>query len=252
MPVIANLAPNLACDVIDRPRPQLQYGVGGTLQLAAFLDSTQIVPSPATITVLRFGGSPCSTPVTTAACSVDGNGTMSYVLSAGNANILPPYGEGYAPWTANWFFTSGGVAYQKITTFDVVQWPIYNVVRTSDLANHYPDITSTLFTAESSTQSYISEAFIEVRQRLDNNGNRPWLVIDSEQVRKPVEYLALSKFFEARAKDNTGKDFLRFQRNQKRFDDWFTTTKFVYNYEQTGYITANDVNRPINQTYTRT
>ncbi len=254
MTALANLTPNRATDVIDRPRPQFKYLAGGTLQLASFLDSTQEVPSSATITVLRSGGAPCTTPVTNAVVSIDANGTMTYALTGANCDMLPGYGESYAPWTAQWKYTVSGVVYQKSTAFDVVQYPLYNVVRGTDLQSHVIDLGDTSFTSESGAtafQSYISMSFADIMQRLENQGNRPWLVLDSEQIRRPVEYLALAKYFDGRWKEKGDRWWERKEEFYKKFEAWFTSTKFIYNINQTGYAIPAEVNRPINDPYFR-
>ena len=256
MPTIANLTPSWTFDLINRPRPQFQLNVGGTLYLAAFKDSTQDVVQSATISVFQFGGSGLPTPVVNAACSIDANGTMSYALAGSNCGVLPGYDQAYAPWTANWKFTTsvanGALAFQHLTMFDVVQWPVANVVRQSDLQNHEPDLLSTLFTTETTAQAYIDLAFEDVCRRIEQAGNRPFLYINSEDLRRPTEYLALSKFFRARRKEKGDKWDMLFHAFDSDYEDWFTSTKFIYNISQTGWVTPNEVNRPNNQPFTRT
>lgn len=240
------LAANVSVDVVDRPRPQIRKGQGGTLSLKLYLDGTQNKPSLATINVKRPGGAACTTPVANASVTIDGTtGTMTYALTAGNADLLPGYGDAYAPWTAEWTVTdSNGTVRTFLTTFDVVLFPIYNVVTQADLVNHHKDLTDSLFTGESDAQLYIDMAQEDIYRRLENAGNRAWLIIDSETLRRPTEHLALAKYFASRITgeiNDRWKDLRDY--HQKEADSWFDGTRFTYDFNQTGSVTPEEVGR---------
>lgn len=235
-------------DIVDRPRPQLRYGTGGVLSLKMYSDGTQVIPNSATISVRRFGGQACTTPVSAAAVTIDGSGNMSYTLSSGNADQLPPYGDAYAPWSADWIVTAAGVAYYKTSFFDVVRTPFYGMVTQADLVNHHKDITDSLFSGESNAQVYIDMAQEDVQRRFENGGYRFWLILDAETVRRPIEHLALQKYFASRV---TGEINDRWKElrdyHQREADSWFENTRFIYDFNQTGNATPEEVGRAAGQ-----
>jgi hypothetical protein len=232
-------------DVVDRPNAQIRFGAGGTLTLKAYDDGTQIVPQTATISVKRPGGAPCTTPVAGAAVSIAGDGTMTYAISAGNADMLQGQFGAYAPWSAEWTvnYNAGAGNSTYIQLFDVVRWPIYNVVTTADLLIHRPDLASAYFTGETSAKSYIDQGFDDVYRKLSSLGNRPYLVIDSEQLRRPVEHAALQIFYEARVRSAGDRWEKYFIYHRDQFDRWFMGKTFTYDFDQSGTVDPSEVER---------
>jgi hypothetical protein len=240
-------------DIVDRPRPQLRYGTGGTLTLKLYSDGTLNVPSLATVTVKRPGGAACTTPVSGAAVSIDGTGIMTYTLSAGNADLLPAYGDAYSPWSADWVVTSsGGTVYYKTTFFDVVKNPFFGIVTQADLVNHHKDLTDSLFTGESTAQTYINMAQEDIQRRFENGGYRFWLILDAEQVRRPIEHLALAKYFASRvsgAPDDRWSALRDY--HQHEADSWWENSRYIYDVNQTSDVTPDEIGRAAGQSFFR-
>lgn len=233
-------------DCVDRPRAQIRYQVGGTLTLRAYDDGTQVVPQTATLNVKRPGGAACTTPVVNASASIDGSGNMTYALTSGNADMLQGQFGAYAPWTAEWSvnYNAGAGNSTYIQPFDVVRWPIYNVVTTADLVFHHNDLASAYMAGETSAQVYIDQAFADIYAEICSDGKRPYLYIDSEELRKPLEHLSLAYFYEARTKARGDRWDGLAKAHRGQYDRWFAGKTFTYDWDQTGTVDPSEVNRP--------
>ena len=214
----------------DRPRAQVTYGRAYTLTCKVYSDGTQVVPTGGTIDVKRPGNAPLTSPVSGASVSIDGNGTMTYSLAAGNADLLAVH------YAAVWHPVISGVTYDFPQLFDVVRYPLRNMVTQDDLVKHHKDLTDLLFTGETDHQVYIEQAFEDVFQWLDSKGNRPALVLTGEDLRRPIEHLALHKKFIAIAKEHDPPDRWRSLADYHRseYERWIQSAAFVYDVDQSG------------------
>jgi hypothetical protein len=165
-----------------------------TFTMRAYSSGTQVVPSSATITIRKPGGAALATPVSGASVTVAGGGDMTYALIAGNTSELG------ANYIADVAYVVSGTTYDARFLFDVVRTPLLNVVLQADLVFHHPDLTDLLTSGESNAQTYIKQAFEDVCGFIDSRGDRPYLVLNSEQLRRPIEHRALALFFFAKQK----------------------------------------------------
>ena len=215
--------------VTDRPRPYVAKDRAYTFTAQAFLNGTQEVPSAATITIRQPGGAALTTAVSAAAMTVAGGGDMTYALVAGNTATLG------ANYIADVAYTVSSVVYDARFLFDVVRAPYRNVVVTADLALHHVDLTDYLNSSESSSaQTYIEQAGEDVAQFLHNKGRREYLVLDMGDLRRPIEYLALSKIFFAKSK-NEGDKFDRwFKHYLSAYEGALAAINLVYDEDDSG------------------
>ncbi len=172
-----------------RPKDWVTKDRAHTFTFRAYSAGTQQVPSAATISIVKPGGVALATPVSGATVTIAGGGDMTYALTAGNADEL---GE---DWTAKVTYTVSTVVYDGAVTFDVVMQAVHNVVIHADLALHHVDIASAFTGSETSTANYIRTAYEDVCSFLDGRGNRPYLVLNSQALRRPIEHRALQLFF---------------------------------------------------------
>ncbi len=223
---------------VDRPRAQATFGRAYTLTCKVLSDGTQVVPTTATIDVKRPGGAPMTTAVAAASATVDGSGTITYAIVAGNTDLL---GSNHI---AVWYPVIGGVTYDFVQLFDVVRYPLRNNVQQADLVLHHPDLSNVLFTGEASFQVYTEQAFEDVYQWLDAKGKRPALVLSSEDLRRPIEHLALHKAFMARTNDPEDRWGMLAAFHLKEYDRWISSAALVYDTDQSGSAdgTATDGN----------
>ena len=155
---------------------------------------------------------------------------MTYQVTAANLNELG------ANYIAVWHPVISGVTYDIVQLFDVVRYPLRNVVTQDDLVKHHKDLTDLLFSGETDYQTYIEQAFEDMFQWLDSKGTRPALVMSSEDLRRPIEHLALQKIFLSRAKEFEPPDrwasLATFHRNE--FERWAQAAPLVYDYDESG------------------
>ena len=179
-----------------RPRDYVTKDRAYTLSCRAYSDGTQEVPSAATISIKRPGGEALPTPVSAAAMTVDGSGTMTYALVAGNTSLLA------ANYTADVAYTVSGTVRDANFVFDVCRRPPRNVVIQADLVFHHVDLTDLLTGAESNTQAYIRQSYEDLLVFLDGKSIRPYLVLNAEVMRRSIEHRALELFFFSKKKND--------------------------------------------------
>jgi len=112
-------------------RTEFLQDIGGTLTHKKYLDNVQAIPSLATIVITTSGGADMPIPVIGAACSIDGYGTMSFAVVAGNCTDLG------LTFIATWTFTISGVSYTERTYFDVVKNKLEIIITDDDLEKEY-------------------------------------------------------------------------------------------------------------------
>ena len=216
-------------DFVDRPKAQVSKDRAYTLTCKVYENGTQSVPSAGTITILGPGGGALpGSAVTGAAVTVDGAGTMTYALSAANA------ASPGANYSAVWNPTIDSVVLEFFQLFDVVRYPLINVVQQADLVKHHADLTDVLFSGESNYQDYIEQAFQDVYQVLENHGKRPYLVMDNDSLRRPIEHKALALIFRARFKEENDRWWNYWQIHETEYNDWMQAANFVYDWTESG------------------
>lgn len=213
-----------------RPRDYVTKGAAYTLAFQAYSSGTQQVPSSATITIRKPGGAALPTPVSGASVTIAGGGDMTYALVSGNTDDL---GSGY---TADVSYVVSGVTYTGRFLFDVVRQPLLNVVLQADLVFHHSDLTDLLTGSESNAQTYIKQAFEDVCSFIDARGDRPYLVLNSEQLRRAIEHRALSLFFFAKRKSDEDRwgTYAASHENSYQAELASLGPKLVYDFDQSG------------------
>lgn len=179
-----------------------------TFTFRAYSSGTQQVPSAATITIRKPGGSDLATPVSAAAVTIAGGGDMTYQLASGNTSELG------ANYIADVAYTVSGVVYDGRFVFDVVRVPLKNVVRHADLALHHPDISAVFTGGETSTAAYIASAFEDVCFALEGKDVHPCDVLNPGDLRRAIEHRALYLFFSDKAREDRDQ----WDRYEKRYD----------------------------------
>lgn len=212
----------------DRPRSQATLDRAFTLTVKAYLDATQSVPTSATVDVKRPGGAPLPTAVSGSAVTIDGAGTMTYAVVAGNTNLLG------ANYSAVWHAVISGVTYDFVQLFDVVRFPLRNMVRQADLLEHHPDLTDLLPASEANFQVYCERAFMRVYQWLDSKGRRPYLVLSSEDLRLPIEHKALELIFRPRSREDGDRWWSLAEHHATEYDKTLSAMSIVYDEDQSG------------------
>lgn len=221
---------------VSRPKDWVTKDRAYTFTFRAYSAGTQEVPTSATITIKKPGGADLTTAVTDAVVTVAGGGDMTYELSAANADEL---GEDY---TAEVSYTVSDVVYDGLVTFDVVRLAIHNVVVHADLLLHHVDLDSFFTGGETTTQSYIRTAYEDVCTFLDGRGHRPYLVLNSQILRRPIEHRALELFFADKVRAE--KDQFELFRDQHaiRYATELQAlgSRLVYDFDETGTSNSSE------------
>lgn len=226
----------IALQVADRPRPQVLKDVAYTLTFGVYFGGTlqTSFSSTTTISIKRPGGAALATPVVDANVT-NTSGVLTYALTAGNAAELG------ANYTADVKYYVSGVEYHGRFLFDVVCSQLTNPVTTADLVKHHPDLADIYFSGDSSTaEVYIEQSFEDVYQYIDSKGRRPFLVMGSDDLRRPIEHLALAKFFLARIKQEDDRWSVYHKFHLSQFEQWISTAQFVYDEDQSGTADGGD------------
>lgn len=108
--------------------------------------NVQVVPSAATISI--YSGS--TAVVEDAVCSIDTDGTITYTFSASDNDTLD---ENYKLVLS---YTVSGEVKQYVELFDVVRYPLKNVVSDEDLFKYISELSDNVFTYRGVTTSSTS------------------------------------------------------------------------------------------------
>ncbi len=104
-----------------------------------YIDNLQIVPASATVTITTGGGEDMPTPITDAACAIDGVGTVSYTLSAANTVNL---GENFV---AEFKYIYNAVEYLDRLLFDIVINKIESIISDKDIEDEFSALKGLYF-----------------------------------------------------------------------------------------------------------
>jgi hypothetical protein len=179
--------------VLREIRAEIQKDQGGTLNFYHREGGALAVMSNVTVTLRTSNNSAMPTPVEAQAVTQSATTLLcSVTVSAANAATLDQ--DYFAVW--EWDAADGVQHYRRRQEFDVVRYCIYPVVTDQDLMVSIPDMQAYLparagVKLQSSWQPQIDKAFTIIQRRLLDNGNRPCLVLDSEELRQVHEKLCL-------------------------------------------------------------
>lgn len=213
-----------------RPKDWVTKDRAYTFTAKAYSSGTQVVPSSGTISIRKPGGAALATPVSGASLTIDGSGTMTYTLVSGNTSELG------ANYVADVAYVVSGTTYDARFLFDVVRVPLLNVVLQADLVFHHSDLTDLLTGSESNAQTYIKQAFEDVCSFIDSRGDRPYLVLNSEQLRRAIEHRALALFFFAKRKTDEDRwaGYAASHESSYQAELASLGPKLVYDFDQSG------------------
>ena len=213
-----------------RPRDWVTKDRSYTFTFRAYSSGTQQVPSSATITIRKPGGAALPTPVSGASVTVAGGGDMTYTLDSANTGEL---GAGYV---ADVVYTVSGAVYDGRFLFDVCRVPLHNVVLQADLVFHHADLTDFLTGSESNANTYIKQAFEDVCRFVGGRGDREYLILDSEVLRRAIEHRALTLFFfsKAKAPDDRWTTYAANHESQYQAELAGLGAKMTYDFDQSG------------------
>lgn len=155
----------------------LERGKQATTTLMIYEDGAAVVPTSATFTLINEEG---GLVIDGAGASVSGGGELSYIVLASQIPSTLSFSDSYL---IEWRATIAGVEYLFRRPCALARSRLYPVISDIDLFTFYADLNSIRPSSIASYQPYITEAFIEIVERLRNQGNFEYLIIDSQALR---------------------------------------------------------------------
>lgn len=115
---------------------EIQVEQAHTFTWKLYEDAIQIVPTSATVTIKRSGG----TTVQTGSGTIDSEGTITFTLTAANNTTIA------INYRALLAYTYSGDDFEQARLFDVVKVPVVNLTTDKDLYTYLPALRRDLFT----------------------------------------------------------------------------------------------------------
>jgi hypothetical protein len=157
-------------------------------ELKIYRDNGQIVPSAATLTILKPTGDKL---VDAGLVAIDGSGSLTYTLAADLLSSSLNFGEGYVQ---EWAVTIDTVVYTFRRMMSVVRRRLYPVISDIDLVSTYSDLANIRPSALTSYQKYIDEAWYTILMRMRGEGaGYEYLILTPESLR--ASHLNLSLYY---------------------------------------------------------
>lgn len=157
-------------------------------ELKIYRDNAQIVPTSGTLTIIKPDEHKLKDAVVVA---IDGSGTVSYTLSAGDLPSTLQLGEGYLQ---EWTCIIDGDSYTFRRMMSVVLRRLYPVISDIDLISTYSDLENIRPSALTSYQKYIDEAWYSMITRMRGEGaGYEYLILTPESLR--ASHLNLSLYY---------------------------------------------------------
>jgi hypothetical protein len=210
-----------------------------TTTLTIYEDGAAVVPTAATFRLEDDAGKDI---VATTAATVSGGGELSYIVPA---SALPTSQDLSDGWLITWVATIAGVDYTFRRPAALARSRLYPVISDVDLEAYYSDLASIRPSSMASFQGYITEAFITIVQRLRDEGNFEYLIMDPQTLRAP--HLDLTFYLIWKDMDSSGLGEGRYlqlaQEHRRSYESGFKRLKFRYDLDQDGEMDDSNSRR---------
>ena len=220
-------------------------GRAATTTLAAYADGVQFVPVSATFKLEKPDG---TAQIDTVAATVSGSGTMAYDIPAGQLPVsTTTLSDGYQIlWSA--IDTDGG-EFTFRRPCAVTLSKLYPVITDLDLVANYSDIEAIRPSSLSSYQNFLDEAWITIIQRVRDQGNFEYLIMDPQSLRSV--HLDLTFYLIFKDMDSSGLgDGTRYlelaKEHRFQFEAGWKRLKFRYDLDQDNTMDNDESRRPAN------
>ena len=214
-----------------------------TSTLSVYSDGVQVVPASGTFKLEKPDG---TAQIDTTAATIDGSGTMSYAVSsaqlpAGTTSLSDGY---QIIWSAT---DDAGVEYTFRRPCAVTLCKLYPVVTDLDLSANYSDIEAIRPSSLTSYQNSIDEAWITIIQRIRDQGNFEYLIMDPQSLRSI--HLDLTFYLIFKVMDSSGLgDGSRYldlaKEHRYQFEAGWKRLKFRYDLDQDNIMDSGETRRP--------
>ena len=203
-----------------------------TTTLTVYEDGAAVVPTAATFRLQDSSGADI---VAETAATISGGGELSYIVPAPSLPTTTPFSDA---WLITWVATIATVDYTFRRPAALARSRLYPVISDVDLEAYYSDLAAIRPTSMSSYQGYITEAFIQIVQRLRDEGNFEYLIMDPQTLRSP--HLDLTFYLIWKDMDSSGLGEGRYlqlaQEHRRSYESGFKRIKFRYDIDEDGEI----------------
>jgi hypothetical protein len=217
----------------------LERGKSATTTLKIYEDGIAITPTSADFSLVGEDGKDV---VAYTAATIVGT-EISYLVPSSSIPTSIAFSDSYL---IRWKVLISGKEYIFRRSCAIARSKLYPVINDPDLESHYSDIASIRPSSMTSYQTYITEAFIQIVQRLRDNGNFEYLIIDNQSLRSI--HLDLTFYLIWKDMDSSGLGEGRYlqlaQEHRKSFDAGFKRLKLRYDLSEQGVATDPDGGRP--------
>ena len=210
-------------DVLERAR-------GCTIDLPIYRDNELVSPTAA---YFRLENPEGNDVIARTAVSIVAN-VATYTIAPSELPTTLNLGDGYVQW---WELTIDGVVHTFKKPTAVALSALYPVISDLDLEAEYSDLASIRPSNLGSTyQTYIDEAWVQLIQRVRDQGNIEYLIMSPQSLRAAHKNLTFYLIFKDMDSSGLGEgrylDLAREHRKQHEFD--FKRLKFTYDMNQDG------------------
>ena len=210
-------------EVLERAR-------GCTVDLPIYRDGALVSPTSAYFRLEDPNGVDV---ITRTAVSIVAN-VATYTISPSELPSTLELGDGYVQW---WELTIGGVVHTFKKPTAIALSALYPVITDLDLEAEYSDLASIRPSSlGSSYQTYIDEAWVQLIQRVRDQGNIEYLIMTPQSLRSCHKNLTFYLIFKDMDSSGLGEgrylDLARQHRKEMEFD--FKRLKFTYDLNQDG------------------
>tara|TARA_Y100001938_G_C7988742_1_gene378315 strand:+ start:133 stop:885 length:753 start_codon:yes stop_codon:yes gene_type:complete len=234
------------------PSPRIRYHEvlerekGSTSTLSVYEDGARVVPSAATFSLKK----PDGTVLKTGAATISGGGELSFVLGAVDLPVSLELDDDYQ---IVWEVTISGVVHTFLRPCAVARRKLYPVLTDLDLEAHYSDISSIRASSMTSYQSFITESFLILMQRLRDQGNWTQMIAPDPMSLRLV-HLDLCFYLIFKDMDSSGLGEGRYlqlaQEHRRQYESNWKNLRFEYDEDQDGLVGDGDRRPAIGAYYT--
>jgi hypothetical protein len=216
-------------DVIERAKST-------TVDLTVYYNGAAVTPSAATF---RLASPSNGDTIATTSATIVGS-TVQYSISASEIPSTLSLSDGYMQY---WTLTISGEVhtFKKPTAISLSS--LYPVITDLDLEAEYSDLASIRPSTMNSYQTYLDEAWVQLIQRIRDQGNLEYLIMSPQSLRSCHKNLTFYLIFKDMDSSGLGEgrylELAKEHRKEMEFD--FKRLKFTYDQSQSGY--PDDVNK---------
>jgi len=221
-------------------KQQIQFEVGGTLRFQPTLDGKPISvgsESDPIVTVSRADGTALPEAISEALATREADGSVSIGVSAAAVTLPGPEANLIADWT----YSYDGQTIRRRDLFDVVRFPLYSTVSDDDIKREMGKLTTILFpNADMTFADTINLAFEEIYAGLEAMGNRPSLVMESEQLKLAHSAKCMARIYSDQSGAPDDIWSARAKREQARYETLMDELPYRYDTNDSGTITQSE------------